>query len=338
MLYNGTEKRVRLGLKKQLLPMNWDIAQNKTISIWTLIQIAGASAIEPAFRQKSRRLSNLIRISRKKTRRAVPGGETLPFWRHVPLRRSTFRIPPLSFFAFSVPKARISRGRCTKGGRLRRQASALRVKIMMPNQAYIRVGSIGSGGSGAAVANGGGGTLSPPASPRRSPRMHRRGAKDGGSFGGRRLPPVAPRTLAQRMMWMLLSLFLRRQAIFLFAPLIYVSGMLLYMGTVSLDSVPAIISRPAPGSVYRSPQLYQRLRADMDADNSSDGVSLLPVFSASLVRKYSVFLVLHPLCIQKFSIVQIGGEEEVLSVDDLSLNQLIGERSSSVFFFFDIFS
>ncbi|KAL0915079.1 hypothetical protein M5K25_015480 [Dendrobium thyrsiflorum] len=144
---------------------------------------------------------------------------------------------------------------------------------MMPNQAYIRVGSIGSGGGSAAVANGGSGTPSPPASPRRSPRMHRRGAKDGGGFGGRRLPPGAPRTLAQRLAWMLLSLLLRRQAIFLFAPLIYVSGMLLYMGTVSLDSVPAIISRPAPGSLYRSPQLYERLRADMDADNSSDGFS-----------------------------------------------------------------
>lgn len=103
--------------------------------------------------------------------------------------------------------------------------------------------------------------------------MHRRPAKDVGGVGGRRLPPGAPRTLSQRMAWMLLSLLLRRQAIFLFAPLIYVSGMLLYMGTVSLDSVPAIISRPAPGSVYRSPQVYERLRADMDADNSSDGLA-----------------------------------------------------------------
>ncbi|KAK8926377.1 hypothetical protein KSP39_PZI018421 [Platanthera zijinensis] len=143
----------------------------------------------------------------------------------------------------------------------------------MPQQAYNRLGSIGSGGAGAAVANGGGGTQSPPVSPRRSPRMHRRGAKDGGGFSGRRLPAGAPRTLAQRLAWMFLSLLLRRQAIFLFAPLIYVSGMLLYMGTVSLDSVPAIISRPAPGSVYRSPQLYERLHADMDADNTSDGLS-----------------------------------------------------------------
>ncbi|KAJ0983995.1 hypothetical protein J5N97_002351 [Dioscorea zingiberensis] len=132
----------------------------------------------------------------------------------------------------------------------------------MQLHAYNRLGSGGSGG-------GGGGSPSPPASPRRSsPRMVRRASK---SSGGR--PPPPPRSLLQRAAWMVLSLLLRRQGIFLFAPLIYVSGMLLYMGTVSLDSVPSIISRPAPGSVYRSPELYQRLRLAMDADNSSDGLA-----------------------------------------------------------------
>jgi hypothetical protein len=52
-----------------------------------------------------------------------------------------------------------------------------------------------------------------------------------------------------------------------------VAAMLLYVGSISLDSVPHIISRPAPGSMYRSPQLYARLRADMDADNATDAVS-----------------------------------------------------------------
>ncbi|XP_020243689.1 LOW QUALITY PROTEIN: uncharacterized protein At1g04910-like [Asparagus officinalis] len=112
-----------------------------------------------------------------------------------------------------------------------------------------------------------GGTPSPPASPRRSPRHLRSGrTRAPGEF-------QSSRSFIHRMAWMMLSLLLRRQAIFLFAPLIYVSGMLLYMGTVSLDSVPAIISRPTIGSVYRSPQLYQRLRKDMDADNSTDGLA-----------------------------------------------------------------
>ena len=70
-----------------------------------------------------------------------------------------------------------------------------------------------------------------------------------------------------------LAALLRRQAVFLFAPLLYVAAMLLYMGSISLDGVPRIISRPAPGSLYRSPQLYARLRPEMDADNATDALA-----------------------------------------------------------------
>jgi hypothetical protein len=45
--------------------------------------------------------------------------------------------------------------------------------------------------------------------------------------------------------------------------------MLLYMGTASFDVVPVIKHRDAPGSLYRSPQLYANLKHDMDSDNSS---------------------------------------------------------------------
>ncbi|XP_078428581.1 protein ESMERALDA 1-like [Wolffia australiana] len=125
------------------------------------------------------------------------------------------------------------------------------------NGAYSRVLSGGGGGSP---------TGSPPASPRRSPRLrHARSQR-----GGRVAAAQTLRTLPHRIAWALLSLLLRRQAIFLFAPLIYISVMLIYMGSVSLDVVPRMISRPPPGSVYRSPQLYQRLRQEMDSDNSSD--------------------------------------------------------------------
>ncbi|KAK3421541.1 protein ESMERALDA 1 [Eucalyptus grandis] len=109
-------------------------------------------------------------------------------------------------------------------------------------------------------------TPSPPGSPLRSPRYRHSRSK------GRFTPAAAQqpgRTLAQRVAWLLLSCLLRRQGVFLFAPLIYISGMLLYMGTVKFDVVPVIKHRPAPGSVYRSPQLYAKLRPDMDADNSS---------------------------------------------------------------------
>ncbi|KAI3433160.1 O-fucosyltransferase family protein [Psidium guajava] len=113
-------------------------------------------------------------------------------------------------------------------------------------------------------------TPSPPSSPLRSPRYRHSRSK------GRFTPAQPGRTFAQRVAWLLLSCLLRRQGIFLFAPLIYISGMLLYMGTVKFDVVPDIKHRPAPGSVYRSPQLYEKLRPDMDADNSSaDAISTI---------------------------------------------------------------
>ncbi|XP_057757712.1 protein ESMERALDA 1 [Arachis stenosperma] len=118
---------------------------------------------------------------------------------------------------------------------------------------------------------------SPPPSPLRSPRLRHGRSKTGrfspghpGAGGG------VGRTAAQRLAWSFLSLLLRRQGVFLFAPLIYISGMLLYMGSASFDVVPVIKHRPAPGSVYRSPQLYARLRPEMDADNSSaDAISTI---------------------------------------------------------------
>lgn len=149
---------------------------------------------------------------------------------------------------------------------------------MPHHHAYNRLGSGGAGG---------GGTPSPPASPRRSPRTQRRGGKAGGAKGA---AMGAPRAIAQRMAWMLLSLFLRRQAIFLFTPLLYVAAMLFYMGTVSLESVPHIISRSAPGSVYRSPKLYERLRNDMDADNASDGVSSWTLIDPVMLLLFSIDL------------------------------------------------
>ncbi|OIV94295.1 hypothetical protein TanjilG_25664 [Lupinus angustifolius] len=114
---------------------------------------------------------------------------------------------------------------------------------------------------------------SPPQSPLRSPRLrHQRSSKTG------RFSPVQPpgRTFTQRFAVAFLSVLLRRQGVFLFAPLIYVFGMLLYMGTASFDVVPIIKHRHAPGSVYRSPQVYAKLRVDMDSDNSSaDAISTI---------------------------------------------------------------
>lgn len=51
--------------------------------------------------------------------------------------------------------------------------------------------------------------------------------------------------------------------------------MLFYMGTVSFDVGPVITHRLAPGSVYRSPQVYAKLRPEMDADNSTADAAYL---------------------------------------------------------------
>ncbi|XP_048618225.1 protein ESMERALDA 1 isoform X2 [Brassica napus] len=114
-------------------------------------------------------------------------------------------------------------------------------------------------------------TPSPPGSPRRSPRYRR--SKASGRF-----PTVVQpnRTLAHRLSWLIVSVLLRRQGVFLFAPLIYISCMLIYMGTVSFDVGPIIRHRSPPGSVYKSPQLYAKLRPEMDADNSTaDAISTI---------------------------------------------------------------
>ncbi|XXG74255.1 hypothetical protein AAC387_Pa07g3023 [Persea americana] len=52
--------------------------------------------------------------------------------------------------------------------------------------------------------------------------------------------------------------------------------MLLYMGSVSFDVpvLPVINTRRVTGSVYRSPQLYDRIRLDMSAGNFSDGATI----------------------------------------------------------------
>ena len=90
----------------------------------------------------------------------------------------------------------------------------------------------------------------------------------------------ANQTFVQRISWIVLSVILRRRRrILLFAPVIYISCMLFHMRTASFDAGPTIHRRPAPGSVYRSPQVYAKLRAVIDADNATaDAVRFASVF------------------------------------------------------------
>jgi len=116
------------------------------------------------------------------------------------------------------------------------------------------------------VSGGSSASPSPPSSPRRSPRQqhhrHGRSGKGGRAFLPHTSPPL------QRFLYFLLSILLRRHGVFLFAPLIYISGMLLYMGTVPFQ-VPSVVRSPPPGSLYRSPQVFRKLWPDMRSENTS---------------------------------------------------------------------
>ncbi|RWR82249.1 GDP-fucose protein O-fucosyltransferase [Cinnamomum micranthum f. kanehirae] len=106
---------------------------------------------------------------------------------------------------------------------------------------------------------------SPPSSPR---LRHGRGK------GGGRGPKL--QSITERIVHLLLSAVFRRRGVLLFAPLVYISGMLIYMGTLSFDVPGSVVirRRPTPGSTYRSPQVFEQLWPFLEVDgNSSDALS-----------------------------------------------------------------
>uniref|UniRef100_A0A1D1YQH5 O-fucosyltransferase family protein n=1 Tax=Anthurium amnicola TaxID=1678845 RepID=A0A1D1YQH5_9ARAE len=107
-----------------------------------------------------------------------------------------------------------------------------------------------------------------------SPSLGFRGGK-GGGFGG------AARTekLAQRFVYLFVSAVFRRKGVLLFAPVLYITGMLMYMGTLNLDAVQggvgvAILKKAPVGSVYRSPKVFEALWPFMQADGGNSSLAL----------------------------------------------------------------
>ncbi|KAM0854480.1 hypothetical protein ACQ4PT_050407 [Festuca glaucescens] len=96
----------------------------------------------------------------------------------------------------------------------------------MQHHAYSRLGSFGGAASAAAP--------SPPSSPRRA--WGRKASAKGAASAARSAAAAgAAAGRLRRAARAVLAALLRRQAVFLFAPLLYVAAMLLYMGSVSLD-------------------------------------------------------------------------------------------------------
>ncbi|KAE8693511.1 hypothetical protein F3Y22_tig00110809pilonHSYRG00054 [Hibiscus syriacus] len=115
---------------------------------------------------------------------------------------------------------------------------------------------------------------SPPSSPRfrhgHSKNFTASGGGGGGCARGGKL------RAADRIVFLLISAVFRRKGLLLFAPLLYISGMLLFMGSLgfdvaSLQNAVSVVHRRLPtGSVYWSPQFFEKLWPFMEADSLSN--------------------------------------------------------------------
>jgi hypothetical protein len=118
----------------------------------------------------------------------------------------------------------------------------------------------------------------PPAVRGRSVSESRTEAPDdrySGSKSGKLLSPGQGgglKAYLARVISFFLSYILRRHVVLLLFPVIWISGMLLYMGTIA-DERPAATGA-APGFVYRSPEIFERLWPEMEGVNGSRGASL----------------------------------------------------------------
>eukprot|EP00256_Glycine_max_P061407 XP_014630499.1 O-fucosyltransferase 9 isoform X2 [Glycine max] len=96
----------------------------------------------------------------------------------------------------------------------------------------------------------------------------------------------------EKLVFILMSAVFRRRGLLLFAPLLYISGMLLYMGSLSIDvvsiknGVVLVHKRAPPGSVYRSPQLFQNLWPFMEADNGTTLNVLMRAWTKKELREW----------------------------------------------------
>ncbi|KAL6512122.1 O-fucosyltransferase 9 [Orobanche gracilis] len=136
--------------------------------------------------------------------------------------------------------------------------------------------------------------LSPPTSPR-----HRgiRGLKSngpvatggcggGGNFCGGGGGKSYAKNVVERIGYSLISSMYRKRGVLWFAPLLYISGLLMYMGTMGFDSENTVSDRGGdvvgPGSVYRSPEVFEKLWPCMEGDSNRSSNLLMNVWNPKL--------------------------------------------------------
>ncbi|KAJ6383691.1 hypothetical protein OIU78_027060 [Salix suchowensis] len=149
---------------------------------------------------------------------------------------------------------------------------------------YSRLGNGGATGRSVTATT----TPSPPSSPR---LRHSRGsgksnsspgagfAGGGGGRGG-----GEKQNLVERLMFVIIKVLLKRRGLLLLAPLLYISGMVLYMGSLNFDvnlknGGVVVRKRAAPGTVYRSPKVFQKLWPYMEAERNHSNNALMTAWN-----------------------------------------------------------
>ncbi|XP_044511984.1 O-fucosyltransferase 9 [Mangifera indica] len=128
------------------------------------------------------------------------------------------------------------------------------------------------------------------ASPPSSPRFRHGRTKivaGGGGFGGR----GAKQSLVEKLVLVFISAVFKRKGVLLLAPLLYISVMLLYMGSLGFDvvdlkSVVVVHKHALPGSVYRSPQVFEKLWPFMEAEANATDNALMTAWNSKVHQSW----------------------------------------------------
>ncbi|XP_042481023.1 O-fucosyltransferase 9-like isoform X2 [Macadamia integrifolia] len=123
------------------------------------------------------------------------------------------------------------------------------------------------------------------ASPTSSPKFrHCRNKSNGFGTSGLNVESVG-----EWLAYIVLSTVFRRRGLLLFAPLVYISGMVVYMGSLSFEGSPSGVvvdqSRP-PGSTYRSPLVFEKLWPFMQLDGNRSSNALKKTWHQKLRQSW----------------------------------------------------
>eukprot|EP00258_Populus_trichocarpa_P030687 XP_024446706.1 O-fucosyltransferase 9 [Populus trichocarpa] len=152
---------------------------------------------------------------------------------------------------------------------------------------YSRLGNAGATGRTVTATP----TPSPPSSPRlrHSRSSGKSNSSPGGGFsgGGGGRGGGGKQHVVERLMFMVVTVVLRRRGLLLFAPLLYVAGMVLYMGSLNFDvnlknGGVVVRKRAPPGTVYRSPKVFDKLWPYMEAESNGSHNALMTAWDPKL--------------------------------------------------------